>query len=226
MKIYAVIPSYNAQNTIVAIIEKLKQIDITPIVVDDGSKDNTEEVSRQAGAIVLRHRKNEGKGVALRNGFRYILAAVDCDAVVTLDSDGQHDPDAIPQFIEKAYSDECIGVVVGNRMERAEGMPLIRVLTNKFMSWAISQICKEYIPDTQCGFRLVKRAVLKNIKLMTSNFEIESETLIRARRLGYSIASIPIKTIYSKRISSKINPFIDTLRFLAFIIKEIWISLF
>lgn len=226
MKIYAVIPSYNAQDTIVPIIEELKKMDITSLIVDDGSKDKTEEVARRAGAVVLRHRKNEGKGAALRNGFNYILTDTDCDAVITLDSDGQHDPTAIPDFIKKAYSDEAIGVVVGNRMNRTEEMPLIRILTNRFMSWVISQIAKEQIPDTQCGFRLVKRAVLKNIKLMTSKFEIESETLIRARRLGYRIASIPIKTIYSKRISSKINPFVDTLRFIVFIFKEIWISLF
>jgi glycosyltransferase involved in cell wall biosynthesis len=226
LKIYAIIPSYNAQETIAQIVNALKKLNLTVVVVDDGSKDHTEAVAREAGAIVLKHRTNEGKGAALRNGFRYILANTDGDAVITLDADGQHPPESVPDFIKKAYSDEAIGVVVGNRMQRSDDMPLVRFLTNIAMSWAISGLCKQKIPDTQCGFRLVKRAVLKNIKLMTSNFEIESETLIRASRLGYTIASVPIKSIYSKNISSKINPFIDTLRFIMFIIKEIWISLF
>lgn len=226
MKIYAVIPSYNAEKTIVSIISAIKKLDIPIVVVDDGSSDRTEELARGKGAIVLHHRKNEGKGAALRNGFNYIISNTDCEAVITLDSDGQHDPGSIPDFINLAFADKKIGVVVGNRMDHTENMPYIRIATNRFMSWAISKVCRQEIPDTQCGFRLVKRRVLENIKLLTSNFEIESETLIRASRLGYKIASIPIQSIYSRKISSKINPIIDTFRFLIFIIKQIWISLF
>jgi len=226
MKIYALIPSYNAQKTIAQIITIIKDMGIPVIVVDDGSRDKTESEAKLAGAIVLRHRKNEGKGAALRNGFNYLISNTDCDAVITIDSDGQHDPKSIPEFLKKASEDDKIGVVVGNRMAQTAEMPWIRIVTNKFMSWTISKICRQHIADTQCGYRLVKRPVLENIKLLTSNFEVESETLIRASRLGYKIASIPIQSIYSKKVSSKINPFIDTLRFIIFIIKEIWISLF
>lgn len=226
MKIYALIPSYNAQKTIAQIITTIKEMDIPVIVIDDGSHDKTESEAKLAGAIVLRHRKNEGKGAALRNGFNYLISNTDCEAVITIDSDGQHDPKSIPEFLKKASEDEKIGVVVGNRMSQTAEMPWIRIVTNKLMSWAISKICRQNIADTQCGYRLVKRPVLENIKLLTSNFEVESETLIRASRLGYKIASIPIQSIYSKKVSSRINPFIDTLRFIIFIIKEIWISLF
>lgn len=226
MKIYALIPSYNAQKTIGQIIATIKNMEIPVIVVDDGSRDKTESEAKLAGANVLRHRKNEGKGAALRNGFNYLISNTDCEVVITIDSDGQHDPKSIPEFLKKASEDDKIGVVVGNRMSQPTGMPWIRIVTNKFMSWAISKICRQYIADTQCGYRLVKRPVLENIKLLTSNFEVESETLIRASRLGYKIASIPIQSIYSKKVSSKINPFIDTLRFIIFIIKELWISLF
>lgn len=226
MKIYALIPSYNAQKTIAAVITTIKKMNIPVIVVDDGSCDDTEGAAKLAGAIVLKHRKNEGKGAALRNGFNYLTSNTDFDAVITLDSDGQHDPASIPDFLNKASQDEKIGVVVGNRMHNTADMPWIRIITNRFMSWAISRVCRQKIADTQCGYRLVKRPVLQNIKLLTSNFEIESETLIRASRLGYRIESVPIQSIYSKKVSSKINPFIDTLRFIVFIIKEIWISLF
>lgn len=225
MKVWALIPSYNAQNSIGRIISSIKKLKIPVVVVDDGSKDETEKLAGQAGAIILKHRKNEGKGAALRNGFNYIVSDATCDAVVTLDSDGQHNPNSIPDFINKAAEDEKIGVVVGDRMGNAAGMPLTRILTNKFMSWTISKICRQNIPDTQCGFRLVRRKVLEKIKLRTTNFEIESETLIRASRLGYKIVSIPIQSIYDKKVSSRINPIFDTFRFLVFIIKEIWISI-
>lgn len=87
------------------------------------------------------------------------------------------------------------------------------------MSWLLSRLTKQKIPDTQCGFRLIKSQVLKHIKLMTSQYETESEILIKAARLGYKIESVPIKTIYVGE-KSRINPFLDTLRFIRLIIKE------
>ncbi len=107
-------------------------------------------------------------------------------------------------------------------MQKIKNMPLVRVLTNKVMSWLISQIAKQEIPDTQCGFRLIKKEVLAKLNLKTHKYETESEVLIRGSRLGFKIESVPIKTIYITE-KSHINPFIDTLRFIRFILKEIWI---
>jgi len=98
-------------------------------------------------------------------------------------------------------------------------MPKLRVITNKFMSWFISQIAGQRIPDTQCGFRLIKKEVLEKVKIETNNFEIESEILIKAARLGFPIKSISIKSIYFKSLHSRINPFIDTVRFIKFILQ-------
>jgi hypothetical protein len=89
------------------------------------------------------------------------------------------------------------------------------------MSWIVSRIAKQKIPDTQCGFRLIKSEVLKKINLETSKYEIESEILIKASRLGFKIESVPIKTVYGEE-RSRINPVLDTLRFIRYIIKELW----
>ena len=89
------------------------------------------------------------------------------------------------------------------------------------MSWLISCVAKQTIPDTQCGFRLIKIEVLKSILLSTSKYETESEILIKSSRQGFKIESVPIKTVYADE-KSRINPFIDTLRFARFIIREIW----
>jgi hypothetical protein len=89
------------------------------------------------------------------------------------------------------------------------------------MSWLISKVAKQKIPDTQCGFRLIKREVLEKLNLKTVKYETESEIIIQASRLGFKIESVPIKTIYGGE-KSQINPFIDTLRFMRFIIKELW----
>jgi GT2 family glycosyltransferase len=89
------------------------------------------------------------------------------------------------------------------------------------MSWLISGIARQKIPDTQCGFRLIKKEALEKLQFKTFKYETESEMLIKASRLGFKIESVPIKTIY-QREKSRINPFIDTLRFIRFMVKELW----
>jgi dolichol-phosphate mannosyltransferase len=117
------------------------------------------------------------------------------------------------------HSDTC--VFIGNRMLNTKQMPQMRILTNKFMSWFISKVIRQRVLDTQCGFRLIKREVIQRIKLKTHKYETESEVLLRASSLGFKIESVPIKTVYSGE-KSQINPFIDTLRFIRFIFREIW----
>lgn len=87
------------------------------------------------------------------------------------------------------------------------------------MSWLISRIANQKIHDTQCGYRLIKAEVLKKIKIETANFEAESEILIKASEAGFKIRSVPVETVYAQE-KSQINPFIDTFRFLKFIIRK------
>lgn len=219
MKTCVIIPTYNEAKEIARLIKEIRLQNLDVLVVDDGSSDNTSQIAQGSGAITLRNEKNQGKGASLIKGFNYALT-YDYDAVITMDGDGQHLPEDIPFFLRLAkYSDSAI--FIGNRMQKIKNMPIGRVITNTFMSWFLSCLAKQKIPDTQCGFRLIKKEALKNIKLATCKYETESEILIKGSRLGFKIESVPIKTIYLDE-KSQINPFIDTLRFIRLVIRELW----
>lgn len=216
MKFCVVIPSYNESKTIGSLVQKIKAGGLEVIVVDDGSSDKTAEIAKEAGAEVLRQRQNQGKGAALKEGFRYALNK-DYDAVITMDGDNQHAPSDIPKFIRQAANPK-LDIIVGNRMFACKDMPAIRWFTNRVMSLVISLICQRDIRDSQCGFRLIKRKVLEKLNLNTSKYEIESETIIEASRRGFRISFVPIQAIYSKETSG-INPLLDTLRSLRLLLK-------
>jgi len=219
MKICVIIPAYNESKTIAGIIKEVRGLGLEVLVIDDGSIDDTAGISQTSGAIVLRNQVNKGKGASLVQGFNYALSQ-GYEAVITMDADGQHSAQDLPSFLK--YADRVdSSVIIGNRMSEARSMPLLRLATNKFMSWLISNIAKQKIPDTQSGFRLIKRLALEKMNLKTTKYEIESEILIRAARLGLRIDSIPIKTIYRGE-KSQINPIFDTIRFFKFISKELW----
>jgi len=211
------IPSYNEERSIEPLVRLLKSMNHEVVVVDDGSWDNTKDVAQRSGARVLSHEKNMGKGASIRSGIEFLLKDTPCDTVIIMDADGQHSPKDIQKltsFAEQFGSD----LVVGNRMDRTKNMPLIRFLTNKLMSLLVSAICRQWIPDTQCGFRLIKREVLTRLKLTSNNYEIESEMIIKASRNKFKIDSIPVETIYKGELS-RISPAKDTWRFLVFLFR-------
>jgi len=219
MKTCVIIPSYNEEKEIFKLVSAIIKQGLVVLVIDDGSQDNTSKFAQQAGALVIKNKTNEGKGASLAKGFKYALEN-NFDAVITMDGDGQHSPNDVPLFLKVAsYSSSVI--LVGNRMQKTKNMPIMRLLTNKFMSWLISLVAKQKIADTQCGFRLIKKEALIKIDFSTTKYETESEILIKSSRLGFKIESVPITTIYRGE-KSQINPFIDTLRFLKYIIREIW----
>ncbi len=170
--------------------------------------------------MVLINTKNHGKGYSLQRGFDYILTR-DYDAIITLDGDGQHSPDDLRKFVE-LFEKNKPDIICGNRMRNSKGMPGVRFVTNKVMSGLISFVCRQKIYDTQCGYRLIRTDVLRNIQLSSTAFEIESEVLIKASKKRYHIVSVPIKTIYSNE-RSKINPFFDTIRFFIYIVREMFV---
>ena len=216
MKMCVLIPTYNEAKTIGSLVKRITAKGLDVVVVDDGSVDGTAEIAQNSGACVLRHNWNKGKGASLKEGFRYILNN-DYDAVITMDGDDQHAPSDIPKFIN-ASLDRDVDMIAGNRMSFSKGMPLTRWITNNLMSFLISLICWRNIPDSQCGFRLIKRKALKELNPISSNYEIESETIIEAHYKGIKIKFIPIQTIYAKQ-ASQISPVIDTIRFFRFILK-------
>ncbi|MBN2710929.1 MAG: glycosyltransferase family 2 protein [Planctomycetes bacterium] len=215
MNICAVIPGYNEAKHISEVIKAtLLQVD-TVLVVDDGSSDGTGEIAKEAGAQVLRHDPNQGKGASLRDGLDWALEN-GFDAAITLDADGQHLPEEIARFVEIA---DKADMIIGNRMTEVEDMPWVRLKTNRFMSWVVSKLARTAIPDSQSGFRFIKTAMWKELKdkVLSRNFDFESEIIVAAGRNGYKVADVPISTIYGDEVS-KINPVNDTIRFF----KMVW----
>ena len=211
------IPSYNESKTIGGIVRALKARGLKSYVVDDGSTDGTGAIAAREGSSVIRHRTNAGKGASLRDGMAAALEDTGCDSLIIMDGDGQHRIEDIDGFLRKA-EETAADMVIGNRMSETSSMPYIRIAVNKLMSGILSKISGCDIPDSQCGFRLIKRNVMEAIKLESSNYEIESEIIIKAARKGFKIESAPIETVY-KGAPSRINPVVDTLRFIAFLLR-------
>jgi glycosyltransferase involved in cell wall biosynthesis len=216
MKNCVLIPSYNEARNIGAITKELNSRGLAVYVVDDGSTDQTANIASSHGAVVMTHDKNRGKGASLIEGFDRVMKE-GFDAVLVMDGDGQHVTGDVDNFFSR-MAETGADIVIGNRMFDTASMPFARRVTNRVMSRVISNMCGQVIPDTQCGFKLIKRNVLENIKFEFSNFEIESEILLKAAKRGFKIESVPIKTVYMDE-TSKIKPMFDTIRFLYFLIK-------
>lgn len=217
-KICVLIPVHNEAQAIRGVVSSVRTKGLDVAVIDDGSTDDSGAIAREAGAFVIRHAQKSGKGASLRSGFTHALKE-GYAAVVTLDGDGQHDAGDIDAFVALAQQHSpCM--IVGNRMANPKGMPWVRFLTNRFMSFLISMACHQKIADTQCGYRYVDTAVLKDLPLRCDDFEIESEMLMKAAKKGCRIYSVPIRTIYQDE-ESKIHPVKDTIRFFVYFLKEI-----
>lgn len=188
------------------------------MVVDDGSTDRTSEVAKSAGIQVLRHASNLGKGAALNTGFDYATKK-GLEAVITLDADNQHRPEEIINFIEY-YSIHEPHLIVGHR-RIIKNMPFHRLATNRITSLVVSLLGHVRVPDSQCGFRLIRTDLLRKIRLRTSRFEMESELIVEAARNGFQVSSVLIETIYTGG-GSHVHPIIDTLRFIRLAIRLLW----
>jgi glycosyltransferase involved in cell wall biosynthesis len=206
----AIIPAYNEEKHIGDVVRRTLQQLANVVVVDDGSTDATAGEARKAGAEVIVHEQNRGKGESIKSGFRYWLEHGATYAII-LDGDGQHLPEEIPFFLAAAAASSA-KLLVGTRMNNVADMPRVRRAVNRYMSRKISRACRQEIPDTQCGFRMVHRDIMADLLGGTERFDYETEMLIIASRGGYDIAAVPVSTVYSDEVSS-INPVRDTLRF-------------
>src|SRR5215468_8252285 len=216
----AVIPAYQDEKHIGDIVRRTRQQLDCVLVVDDGSSDNTAQRAREAGAEVIVHDQNRGKGEAIKTGLGHWLAASPSGSgldreitwAILLDSDGQHLPEEIDRFLTAAASATHPAFFIGNRMNNVARMPFIRRVVNRYMSRQISRICGQTIPDTQCGFRMVDRRLAPDLLGGGHRFDYDTEVLIIASRKGYRVESVPISTVYSDQVS-KIHPMRDALRF-------------
>ncbi|MFW9830293.1 MAG: glycosyltransferase family 2 protein [Candidatus Thorarchaeota archaeon] len=211
MRICVVIPAYQEARAIDQVVQITQQYCSTVIVVDDGSTDNTGDIAQKSGAIVLRHATNQGKGAALRTGFNFALKH-QCEIIVTLDGDLQHNPHSIPHFLDRIKQGH--DVVVGSRhATQSEEMPFARKLSNLITTQALRVLFKVPVTDSQSGYRAFKRRVLEVVKVRDNGFSAETEILIDAQRAGFSIAEVSIATNYGEE-ESKIRAHRDITRWL------------
>jgi glycosyltransferase involved in cell wall biosynthesis len=193
MKIIALIPGYNEAERIRAVIEAARAF-LPVVVVDDGSKDETAAIAEAAGATVLRQVPNQGKGAALKRGFRHAMES-DADAVLMLDADGQHDPAEIPKFLHAASTHNS-DLIIGYR--NFSEMPFKRKIANTVgrasLSWAMGQ----KILDNQSGYRLVSRKLMQaTLESDEAGFEFEVDMVVLCLRRGMRLDWVPIRTIYA-----------------------------
>ena len=212
LKVCILIPAYREEQRIGAVVREVRDYCPAVVVIDDGSPDDTAKAAAEAGAVVLEHVHNQGKGAALQTGFDHARAQ-GCDLAITMDADGQHAPSDIPAFLA-AYERTHSPVLVGNRMNNVAAMPPLRRFVNRFMSDLLSRVMGQHVPDSQCGFRLYHRSAFPEgpYDAHSKRFAAESEILLRLALQGRKIGAVAIQTIYGDE-KSKVNPFTDTFRF-------------
>jgi glycosyltransferase involved in cell wall biosynthesis len=207
----ALIPCFNEATAIGEVVRAVHQHLPVVLVVDDGSTDDTAANAATAGAEMVRHATNRGKGAALRVGFQH-LRDRGFQWALTLDGDGQHAADDIPKFFQRAEAGGA-SLIVGDRLSHAEKIPPLRRRVNRWMTKRLSRRAGLPLADSQCGFRLVNLAALSGVELTADHFEIESELLLRFVAAGRKVEFVPIEVIY-KTNASKIHPLVDTWRWL------------
>ena len=198
MRVAALVPAYQAAAHLGEVLLRLRELPAPPqvLVVDDGSRDATAEVARRFGARVISFAGNRGKGYALLAGFEALRD--DFEAVVTLDADGQHPPECLPDFVRAAEGGADL--VLGRRA-RTPDMPFSRRFANGFSSGWASLLAGQQVSDSQCGYRLHSSRLLRGTPATPGRYEVETELVVRAARLGFRLAEVEIPTVYGEEKS-------------------------
>lgn len=196
-KVLALIPCFNEEATIASLVIKTKKYVDTVLIVDDGSKDDTVEMAQEAGATVVAHEKNRGKAAAIKTGFLYALDH-GYDYVITLDGDGQHNPEEIPLLLNKMIEGK-VDIAIGIRFGNSTEMPWWRKIGKRVLDYATSFGSGGFVTDSQSGFRGFNTRALQKItpRLSGDEFSIESEQLIRAHDYGLSVGNARISCRYN-----------------------------
>ena len=206
-----IMPAHNEAGVISSVIGRIpSEIDgmsVTAVVVDDGSTDGTAEAARRSGALVVRHVTNLGVGAATLTGFR-AARMLNADVIVTMDSDGQHDPEEISSLVHSLVEGQ-FDVVIGSRILSPDGMPLSRIGANLLLNAITFVVYGKVVSDSQSGFKAVSRYALERMKLKSSGYEICSEFIGEIHRNNLSYKSVPVKALYTRYSQRKGQPFLN-----------------
>lgn len=194
MKIYVIIPGYNEERYLVSVLKQTKKVTNNIVYVDDGSTDRSYQIAKKSIPLVLHHQINLGKGAALKTGCEYAFKKLHADAVILMDSDGQHNPSELIKFIK--HLEEGAKFIFGVRNFTAVEMPLVRFIGNKFASAFLSLLFGKYIPDIPSGFKAVTKSTYKKIQWTSSGYEVEAEIAARVAKFNVPYELLEIKTIY------------------------------
>jgi len=206
-----VIPAYEAAGTIGAVVAGARRHLPDLLVVDDGSTDGTQAAAADAGATVVRHPSNRGKGAALRTGFDWMLSR-GAGAVITMDADRQHDPDDLPGFIE-AFRARRPDLIIGSRQADFFAMTPGRRFGNRFSCNALEFFSGLRIPDSQSGYRLHSASFLRMLRFKSQAYDAEIEVLLEAARHRRRIETLPITVrAIDGTATSHFRPWLDTWR--------------
>jgi glycosyltransferase involved in cell wall biosynthesis len=201
----AVIPCYNEEATIGSIVIRVKRHVKTVLVVDDGSIDETAKIAKEAGAVVLSHKKNMGKSAGIKTGFKYALIH-GFDYVVTIDGDGQHNPDEIPAVLGNVMNNGH-DISIGSRYGNTTEMPVWRRVGKRVLDYTTSFGNGGNVVDSQSGFRAFNKRAIQGItpRLNGEAFSIESEQLIKAHEIGLKTVNTHISCRYKNLDTSTKN---------------------
>ena len=230
-KVAVVIPCYNTSSACLDVIRKARTVTDAVLAVDDGSTDDTPQHLAASGARCIRLPHNSGKGIALRTGIEEVLKGRDgllretFDHIVTVDGDGQHDPDDIPRLIEGARREEA-DLVIGVRNVRL--MPPRSKVGNYVSRMLFFLGTGRYVMDTQSGFRLITTRLAGALRdtVTWGRYETEAEILSKAVALGFTVATVEIPTIYfDQNRRTHFDPLWDSMRVVAVLSRYVLASL-
>jgi glycosyltransferase involved in cell wall biosynthesis len=213
MRVAVVIPVFNHQERVAAVICEAEKLGLPIFVVDDGSTDGTAAVlAGLQGIIVLRHPVNQGKGAALLTGFA--AAAPSCDWALTIDADGQHKPEDAHVFLEVIRRGERV-IAVGNRQGmKQENVPWTSRFGRRFSNFWVWAAGGPWIEDSQSGFRLYPLPEALQLGVSARRYQFEVEILVKAQRSGIKTVEVPVQVVYQPKGErvSHFRPWFDFLR--------------